>query len=372
MNSPTSFQVGPRVKYARERLNMTRETLAGLLGFKDRQSISDIENGKRAVKADELLELSDALDQEVEFFLDPFNVVAEAQYSWLAADDLPGEELDRFESSASSWVGVLHWLHQQEQREGADYDFLSLRMKESSTFEQAHYYGERLAGVLQLGLVPAASLAECLEAKLAIPVLFVDTSEKLPKHAISGAACQVDVFSAILVNRQESAARRNFNLAHELFHTLTWEALPPSHRESNSVEHHARLKRVEQLANNFASALLMPRKSLEHFIDPARAQDVQHLADVADQLQVSTDALGWRLLHLGRIDEQTRAALAAQRRPDQQATPNLFSMSFVQKLHVALNKGRVSARKVAKAMGMPLSALTDLFEVYGMPVPFEL
>lgn len=372
MTTSTSFPVGPRVKHAREKLRMTQDVLASKLGFNDRQTISDIENGKRALKTDELLELSDALNLELEFFLDPFNVVAEAQYSWRASDDLPGEELDNFEATANGWVGMLRWLHQQDQDKAPDLGLLSLRLSETSSFEQAQTFGENLANLLKLGLVPARTLPKCLESQLGISVLFVDMAAGLQSHAISGAACQVGGFSVILVNRRESAFRRNFDLAHELFHALTWEAMPPSRRESNAVEHRSKVKRVEQLANNFAGALLMPTASLDHLVEPTRANDVQHLADVAEQLQVTTYALGWRLKNLGRLDEPTRLALTAERRQDTQDVPKIFSVRFVEKLHVALDKGRLSARKAAKTLGLPLFELTELFEAYGMAAPFEL
>lgn len=372
MTAPISFHVGPRVKYAREQLRLTQDALAAKLGFKDRQTISDIENGKRALKTDELLDLSDALDQELEFFLDPFNIVAEAQYSWRASDELPGEKLDHFEAMANGWVGMFRWLYLQDEDKQPDLGLLSLRLNASSSFEQAQNFGEALASMLKLGPVPASTLPECLETRLGIPVLFVDAAPGLPANAISGAACQVDAFNVILVNRRESAFRRNFDLAHELFHVLTWEAMPPSHRESNAVEHRSKVKRVEQLANNFAGALLMPTSSLDHFIEPARATEVQHLADVAKQLQVTTYALGWRLKNLGRLDEPTRMALTKEKRQDTQELPKLFSVRFVKKLHVALDKGRLSARKAAKTLGLPLFELTELFETYGMAAPFEL
>ncbi|WP_243492407.1 XRE family transcriptional regulator [Massilia violaceinigra] len=360
------------MKHAREKQRLTQDALASMLGFNDRQTISDIENGKRALTTDELIKLSDALDQELEFFLDPFNVVAEAQYAWRASDDLPGAELDRFEATANGWVGMLRWLHQQGRDKQPDLGLLSLRLSANSTFEQAQNFGESLAKLLKLGTVPASTLPACLETQLGIPVLFVDMPPGLQPGAISGAACQVDAFSVILINRRESACRRHFDLAHELFHALTWEAMPPSRRESNAVEHRSKVKRVEQLANNFASALLMPTGSLDRFIDPARAMDVQHLADVAEQLQVTTHALGWRLTNLGRLDEPTRLALAKEKRQDTQELPKLFSAQFVEKLHLALDKGRLSARKAARTLGLPLFELTELFEAYGMTAPFEL
>ena len=50
--------------------------------------------------------------------------------------------------------------------------------------------------------------------------------------------------------------------------------------------------------------------------------------------------------------------------------PGLSSHSFVEQLHVALDKGRLSARKAAKTLGFSLHELTQLFEAYRMPTPF--
>lgn len=55
-----------------------------------------------------------------------------------------------------------------------------------------------------------------------------------------------------------------------------------------------------------------------------------------------------------------------------EALPGLFSSSFVEQLHVALDKGRLSARKAAKTLGFSLHELTQLFEAYRMPAPFFL
>ncbi len=67
---------------------------------------------------------------------------------------------------------------------------------------------------------------------------------------------------AVLINRREVAGRRHFDLAHELFHVLTWDTMPPDHVEA-AVE--TSRNRVEQLANKFASAVLMPAAVLARF-----------------------------------------------------------------------------------------------------------
>lgn len=373
MNTPVSnIQVGPRVKYARDLLGMSQEDLKSRLGFKDRQTVSDIETGKRAVKAEELLILSEVLDRDVEFFLDPFSVVAEAQFCWRASPHLEGEELDRFEAQASGWVGMLRWLRQQQPCAHSPLKF-ALRLTPQSTFEQAQSSAEDLVERLGLGDIPSERLVDRIESELDIPVLFVETGSHLPPGYISGAACDLGNLGVILINRRENSARRAFNLAHELFHTLTWEAMRPDHRESNSIEDRKGAQRIEQLANTFAAALLMPRSSLNSLIDVKQSRDIKHLSEVADRLSVTSSALSWRLFNLKLIDAPTRSKLAQYKRTDSKnSTPLSFSTSFVKMLHSALDTGGLSARKAAKSLGMSLSGLVALFAAYDMPAPFEL
>ncbi|MGN6651646.1 helix-turn-helix domain-containing protein [Trinickia sp.] len=375
MRSISPVIIGLRVKIARDALRMTQDDLSTAIGFNDRQTLSDIENGKRSVSDDELLKFSDLLDQDLEYFIDPFSVVGEAQYSWRASKDVPEEVLNRFEEKAAGWVGLLRWLRAHSPADRSALGF-SLRLDARSSFEQAQQSAENLVSEFRLGPVPARKLVDYVETTLDIPVLFVDTNEELCdiKGTISGAACHLSELGVVLVNRRENAARRNFDLAHELFHVLTWERMVPQHRESNSLSDRstALSRRIEQLADNFAAALLMPCSSLDAFIDPERAKDAGHLADVAHKLCVSAEALGWRLKSLGRIDDAARVALGAVRRQaNAEEVPKPFSRSFVGELHVALDRGRLTARKAAQTLGMSLGDLSGLFTAYELHDPFK-
>ena len=46
------------------------------------------------------------------------------------------------------------------------------------------------------------------------------------------AACRLPELDVVLINRREVEGRRHFDLAHELFHILTWDAMPPEHSEA--------------------------------------------------------------------------------------------------------------------------------------------
>lgn len=364
--------IGYRVKAARDAKGWTQDQLTQGLGLNDRQSVSDIENGKRALKPDELLELSDLLNRDIEYFIDPFAVAGEAQFSWRAAPEVPEDSLDGFELKAGQWIGLLRWLREQQDSRASVLK-RALRLSSQSSFEDAQERAESLVVELDLGVIPAEGLIDKIERELDIPVLFVDTVDAADGQSISGATCHLEEMGVVLINRNESEARRFFDLAHELFHALTWDAMEPDHRESNSVEERTKGKRIEQLANSFAAALLMPRATLDKLIERDRLDDISHLCEVAALLRVAPVTLAWRLFNLKLIGDDTRRGLSQEKqRPSVSGPPKRFSPTFVKMLHESLENGRLSARKAAKAMGLGLGGLTELFAQYDLTAPFEL
>ncbi len=362
--------IGYRVKAARDARGWTQEQVAQGLGLNDRQSISDIENGKRALKPDELLQLSDLLDHDIDYFLDPFAIAGEANFSWRAPPEIAEDKLHAFELKTGRWIGLLRWLRAQQDNRPSVLKS-TLRLSAQSSFEDAQECAESLSIELNLGIIPAEALLDKIENKLGIPVLFVDVVTMDHDKSISGATCHLEDMNVILINRHETEGRRFYDLAHELFHALTWDAMKPEHRESNAMEQRHKPKRIEQLADNFAAALLMPLTSIDQLIAHDRQHDIRHLSAVATRLRVTPLALAWRLYNLKRIDSDTREHLGKQRAATGNP-PQQFSIAFVRMLHDALEHGRVSARKVAKTMELELEDLTALFAEYDLAAPFEL
>jgi len=71
------------------------------------------------------------------------------------------------------------------------------------------------------------------------------------------------------------------------------------------------------------------------------------------------------------VGMRRRLSLETQR-PSVSGPPKRFSPTYVKMLHEALENGRLSARKAAKAMGLGLGGLTELFAQYDLTAPFEL
>ena len=70
---PAKSPIGTRINALREECKLSQDSLARLLGFKDRQTVSAIETGIRRVTADELVRAGEVLGAPLEYFTDPFS-----------------------------------------------------------------------------------------------------------------------------------------------------------------------------------------------------------------------------------------------------------------------------------------------------------
>ncbi|TGS92711.1 helix-turn-helix domain-containing protein [Mesorhizobium sp. M2D.F.Ca.ET.171.01.1.1] len=364
--------IGARIKALREQRKLSQEALTEQFGFKDRQTLSAIETGERKVAADELLRAVQIFGVPLDYFTDPFMLAGEGRFSWRQTG-VDGDKLRSYEETAGRFIAAFRTLGRQV---GHKPPLLrpALSLSKQSTFEEAMADGERFAAEFELGNVPALRLAEVMETKLDMLVLMVD-----PIEGVSGAACQLPELDVVLINRNEVPGRRHFDLAHELFHILTWEKMPPEHIEEAMP---IKRNRVEQLADNFASALLMPSAVLDRFGDWAQLTDEalgDRLNEVADELLVTSQALRWRLVGMGRISRAQNQTVSddglrnnGRKKPGKQEPPPLFSKPFVRIVATALDEGKTSMRRIASILGIAIDDLADLFAQHGIAAPYDL
>lgn len=363
---PTSLAVGRRIQLAREAKGLTQEALAHALEVPSHQSISELEKGNRALQPGELGRLARALSQDVNYFVDPLSVEGEASYSWRrpVGSPLPPNS---FRSQIDKTVGLYRWLRHLEERI-EDVTKLDLRVSESTTFEGAERAGEGLARKLSLGSVPSKKLLEKVEHVLDVPVLFMDMKPEQVGGAVSGVTVHLGEMNCILINRLESSGRRAFDLAHELFHAMSWDALPPEEVEADEPGNgkSTRKGRTEQLADKFASALLMPADLLRERISGIGSSDVSRLRELARYFGVSTSALAFRLLGLKLIDQNTCDGLKAAPAPEADNNrPKRYSERFMALLADTLRSGKLSPRTAAKSLLLNLDELDSLLREWG-------
>lgn len=358
-------RIARRIRWYRERRGLTQEQLASALGFSDRQTLAALEAGERRVTATELARAAMALDVAVETFLDPFRLVGEGEFSFRASDSATDDIIDAFAERAGRWIATYRELGHQSAKKPNPLSY-KLNLRRDSSFEDAQASAEALWAQWKLGAVPAARLQDAVTRELGVLVLYVDA----PK-GISGAASQLPGVATILVNRRESEGRRNYDLAHELFHVLTWDAMPPERIEPQEVKP-VKGNRSEQLANNFAAALLMPEPVMTgRWQRRGEVNIVDWVVATALEMKVSASALQWRLVNL-RMIARSAMKVIAEKLEGSSAAPLLFSRALIERVHHAVEDGRLSLRRAAVLLDLSLDAFAELCRSYDLPLSYDM
>ena len=382
----TTAKIGTRIRALRKRRGLSQEELAHLLGFNDRQTVSAIETGLRRVTAEELLLAVQSLRTPLRYFTDPFLLTDEGRFSWRLTHkggqpDLEEAQIREYEERAGRWIAAYHDLATQLDL-AAPRLRRTLGLTRQSRYEDADWAGNQFTAEFELGPRPAERLLQTMEKELGILVLMVDA----PK-GVSGAACRLPRLDVVLINRDEAEGRRHFDLAHELFHLLTWDAMTPEHFEPSRT---ITRDRAEQLADRFASAVLMPEETIME--DGAWSGHtgealIDRLNVTAQSLRVSSSALGWRLVALDHLDQRTVRSLpqGKLRNHGQPAVsfegtnvilrntpPPAFSKQFLEVVGSSLERGLISMRRTATLLERSIEGVEELFAQHGLSCPVEL
>ena len=206
-----------------------------------------------------------------------------------------------------------------------------------------------------LGSVPVSPLLRVLEEVCKVKVFHMAFEPS------GSAACALSdrYGAAILLNSKNVRWRRNFDLAHELFHLLTWNVFrrrdTPSAVEASPHE--------EKLATCFARNLLMPQEPLRIAVDSQRDKRTKltfdGLFEVARQFDVSIEALLWQMtfvFNLPKEDaeqtiEKLRDRMSFWDRRQQDAPPSR-PLRFEALANEALRKGLISTGRYAEYLGI--------------------
>lgn len=332
----TSTHIGTRIKEHRLRLNLTQKQLAERMGIPALQTVSDIEAGHRELKARELVQAAEALMTSVQNLLS-IEAPVFPEPRWRDKPESGFEEVEaRFCSRCERYAQLEAWCGEQLMR---DLPSPSLPKGHEPTLSDLERAADDVRAAMKLGGRPAASLAETLEEDYGIKIFY---------DAFHGPAlCAAGRFGrAILLNHEDVRWRRNFSLAHELFHLLA----EGFYKDQEKEEKHAQL---------FASALLLPTSSLATLLEP-KVRDgkiaVRDLVAAAQEFQVSTEALLWKLHTVNKLkreqvlelvgSEIVRAFEAQGKRPNDK--PDELPDRYVRLAYQAYNKGKLGLAKLAE------------------------
>jgi Zn-dependent peptidase ImmA (M78 family)/transcriptional regulator with XRE-family HTH domain len=352
------------IRNARERLGITQQALADAAGFASLQIVSAIETAQREVKAWELVRLARALQTSVDELLGLSDAAPVRVFWRRGSPGIPAAREARLVQRAERMALLEEWNGLPPAEPLPDLPFAPDRASFADVARLAHTVGR----ALDLGSRPAASLLPVLEERFGVKVFYEEMGEG------ESAACVRGPFgAAILMNAAQAPWRRNYSFAHELFHLVTWSAVERVWPVAGEPEWSERL---EQLADVFASNLLLPAEELgAHF--EARAEeggelDGMRVIELAREFGVSTSALAWRLVNLGRSDaEWARAMLADEgfRRRDRLTMPHRwthppvpFPDRYLRLALMAYERGPLSLSRLAEFLETSIGEANELLE----------
>ena len=280
-----------RIVAAREAAGFSITQAAQKLGFKNYQTLSAIEKGARKINANELIMIARLYGRSLDYFLES-DVAADPLPLWRKTKKTDINKVQRqFLFFLENYSNLEHLIGLKRRwkdiQKNYDRDDFSI-----DGFERADKLGAEIHNFLDLGSRPSFNLLKILENKLRFKILHLSL-----RKGVSGASVVDNTMGVgILINVNDAPWRRNFDLAHELFHVITWDVFSPEEIGDGTTK-----TRPEQYADIFASSLLLPEAHLLDTLKETITDNEIRLIDVielAKDFGVSTEAILWRLVNL--------------------------------------------------------------------------
>ncbi len=260
------------------------------------QAISQYENGSRIPQPDILSRIADALEVPLSFFHKDkeYEVVTHTPVFHRAkANQRTNSKYLRRTEIVLEVVEYYHWLNQ--------YVELPVQFQPDEFSANPEEAAAQLRERWGLGLAPVGKFATLLEAK---GIIIIDLS--FPDADITdGCSGFFDGRPFIFTNvEQIDAARTRFTLAHELGHIVLH-----SHLSEEDLSNPSTYKEIENEADAFASAFLMPE---ETFGAEVYSTTLNSLLQLKPRWGVSVAAMIMRSYQLGLIDDERKSSLFRQ------------------------------------------------------------
>jgi len=353
-----------RFALARKRRGLTKRALAEKVGVTVR-SITAYESGNTTPESNTISRIASALSfPEQFFFADDIEELTADVASFRALTKMTASQRDVALSAGSVALLLNKWIEDKFDLPEPDFPEdcrsttdLNGRMIWGATSAEGDDYprsgqehnpeaaAEMLRRYWDLGELPVKNMIALLEAKgIRVFSLSVDARE-------------VDAFSMwyggkpfVFLNLKKTAERCRFDAAHELGHLVMHRHGAPQGQEA------------EREANAFASAFLMPRRSV--LANAPRSVTLKGLIAHKKYWNVSAAALNYRLHALKLTTDWTYRTLCidlAKLGRDKEPEPSPFESSqILKKVFASLREDGVSKNDVARELMIRPEELDEL------------
>ena len=289
--------ISDRLSYARTRAGLTLAQVRKRTGIGE-SSVSEFEHSKREPSLSQLQALSITYRRSVAFFLGEGDIAQETVL-WREQPEQAREIETTFLRLCEQYHNLEVWTEEK----------LSVCLPLASGspgafgYMQAEGLAKKVRAQLELGDRPGLSLLPVLEEVCGVKVFHLEF-----EPTGTAASMHSETFGpAMLLNARNVRWRRNFDLAHELFHLLTWSMFRTDREEATSL---AAGSQEEKLAGVFAAHLLLPAEAVRTAF-ATRPRDGKmwfaEIYDIARQFDVSAETVLWHLFNLGLLAKKLQA-----------------------------------------------------------------
>jgi len=351
--------VGERLKFAREAMGMRQTDAATALGIRS-SGVSELESGTREPRASQLAVLARLYHRTVDFFLEEGPLVNDfVLWRCKPSDEGKALKIQRQFFGLCEDYRHLEELTGETQGEALSFDDTPL---DRFGYSQAEALAAKTWQEFDLGSAPAEVLRHVLEERFLVKVF------ALPLGDVASSVCTVSqAFGpAVLLNQNNVSWRRNYDLAHELFHLLTWHTLGHSGSNEQAGE------QKEKWAGCFASNLLLPegpfRSRITRFVSPSGnlKMTFADLNGVASAFDVSSEAVVYRLAGLLRWRRGRSQAIVARLgefyAPRESAPIDALPQRYVYLVTQAYRQGLLSFGKAVKLLRVRRKQAEEVLE----------
>ena len=334
-----------RIKTARKGTGLTQKQVAERTGIDD-STISKFESGDSEPRLGQLEKLAKAYHLSLSYF---FSNVPHKKPTvlWRNAPTEARDVESKFLQLCRRYHQLEVWTSEVDRERLPELDNIS----GTFSYAQVENLARDTRNHLRLGDRPGERLATVLGEVYGLKIFYMDLGDS------GSAACTVGEFGmAILLNLESIRWRRNFDLAHELFHILTWKRF--GHDEGGTV---CRPNSEEdKFAGCFARNLLLPMGAVRAAVNREAGTSgkiiYNQLDGIAREFDVSLEAMLWRLHYLfGWNDTKTqghiqKAQLAVREIRTDETKPAELPERYKALAIQALQTGEISIGRFAQFM----------------------
>jgi len=341
------MELSEKLRVARRTAGLTQKQVFERCGIDD-SALSEFENAKREPKLAQLHRLAETYRIPLSSFFQE-SLPQSQLVMWRNADEGDRDTENQFLELCRQYHQLEMWTSEVCDQELARLD------NDSGTFQypQVVELAEKVRRDMALGERPGESLHRILEEVYGVKIFCLDLDSK----GVAACAYSSEFGSAILLNVNCSRWWRNHDLAHELFHLLTWKRFKHAEGVCGPTD------QEEKFATCFAGNLLLPetpvRTAIKKAADEQGRVSIAKLDEIARQFDVSLESFMWRMHFLFDQDQRiTKENLAkakqyvsgAQRDPGPKPPdrPERYRSLAIR----ALQEGEISLGRFAEFMGI--------------------